>query len=179
MRNPVTRPDQCRRQGRPGPLHELYESLTDDDGAIVVDFTLSRDLNKRLDRYLVDRIPFLSRTSLQRLIAEQAVSVNGRAPKASTKLRRGDVVSVAIPPPPSSVLPADEMDLNIMFEDKDLLILNKHDDVIVHPARGNQRGTLVNGLAWHCQTDHRAASDVGREEADPASSTDSTGTRPA
>ena len=149
-------------------LHELYESLTDDDGAIIVDFTLSRDLNKRLDRYLVDRIPFLSRTSLQRLITEMAVTVNDRTPKASTRLRRGDKVSVAIPPPPSSVLPADEMDLNIMYEDHDLLILNKHDDVIVHPARGNQRGTLVNGLAWHCRNNSSGElSDVGREEARP------------
>ncbi|MDG2094892.1 MAG: RluA family pseudouridine synthase [Phycisphaerales bacterium] len=152
----------------PSRLHELYEALTDDDGAIIVDFTLSRDLNKRLDRYLVDRIPFLSRTSLQRLIAEKAVSVNGRTPKASTRLRRGDEVSVAIPPPPSSVLPADEMDLNIMYEDREILILNKHDDVIVHPARGNQRGTLVNGLAWHCRNRSSGElSDVGREEARP------------
>ncbi|MEE2906541.1 MAG: RluA family pseudouridine synthase [Planctomycetota bacterium] len=149
-------------------LHELYETLTDDDGPIAVTFTLSRDLNKRLDRYLVDRIPFLSRTSLQRLIAEDAVQVNGRTPKASTRLRRNDVVTVAIPPPPSSVLPADEMPLEILYEDRDFLILNKQDDVIVHPARGNQRGTLVNGLAWHCsQQSSGNLSDVGREEARP------------
>ena len=152
----------------PSRLHELYESLNDDDGAIVVTFTLSRDLNKRLDRYLVDRIPFLSRTSLQRLIAEEAVEVNGRTPKASTRLRVGDHIQVAIPPPPSSELPLDEMELNIIYEDGDFLILNKHDDVIVHPARGHQRGTLINGLAWHFQ--NRTSGDlstVGREEARP------------
>jgi len=148
-------------------LHELYESLTDDDGAIIVDFTLTRDLNKRLDRYLVDRIPFLSRTSLQRLIAEQAVQVNGRHPKASTRLRKNDTVTVAIPPPPSSELPADEMPLEIMYEDRDFLILNKQDDVIVHPARTHQRGTLVNGLAWYCNQKAATLSDVGREEARP------------
>ncbi|MDG2424573.1 MAG: RluA family pseudouridine synthase [Phycisphaerales bacterium] len=149
-------------------LHELYESLTDDDGAIVVTFTLSRDLNKRLDRYLVDRIPFLSRTSIQRLINENAVQVNDRTPKASTRLRRGDAVNVAIPPPPSSVMPADEMPLEILYEDHDFLILNKQDDVIVHPARSHQRGTLVNGLAWHCnQKTSGTLSDVGREEARP------------
>ncbi|MCH2152053.1 MAG: RluA family pseudouridine synthase [Phycisphaerales bacterium] len=152
----------------PARLHELYESLQDDDGAIVVHFKLTRDLNKRLDRYLVDRVPFLSRTSLQRLISENAVLVNDRTPKASTRLRLGDHVQVAIPPPPSSELPADEMDLNIIHEDRHILVLNKHDDVIVHPARGNQRGTLVNGLAWHCSNRSSGdLSDVGRDEARP------------
>ncbi len=63
-------------------LFALYEAEQgDDESPICVRFKLSRDLNKRVDRYLVDRIPFLSRTSLQRIIKEQAVTVNGRLPK--------------------------------------------------------------------------------------------------
>ena len=138
-----------------------------DDGPAHVSFTLSRDLNKRLDRYLGDRIPWLSRTSLQRLIAEQAVTVNGRPPKASTKVRQGDVVDVVLPPPPSSDLPAEEIPLDILHEDADLIILNKQDDIIVHPARGNQSGTLINGLAWHLRTTGESLSDVGAELARP------------
>ena len=73
-------------------LHELHASSDDDDAPLAVRFVLSRDREKRLDRYLVDRVPFLSRTSIQRLIREEAVTVNGRVPKASTKLRLGDEV---------------------------------------------------------------------------------------
>ena len=67
-------------------LYRLYEQREDDDAPVAVHFELARDLQKRLDRYLVDRIPFMSRTALQRLIDEYAVRVNDRPPKASTNL---------------------------------------------------------------------------------------------
>jgi len=149
-------------------LYELYEQSADDETPVSVQFTLSRDLNKRLDRYLVDRIPFLSRTSLQNLIHEQAVMVNGRSPKPSTRLRKGDVVDVVLPPPPSSELPAEPIPLDILYEDDDLIVLNKHDDIIVHPARGNQSGTMINGLAWHFQHESSGElSTIGKEMARP------------
>jgi 23S rRNA pseudouridine1911/1915/1917 synthase len=153
-------------------LFALYEQAEgrsgDDDAAITACFELKSDLDKRLDRYLVDRVPFLSRTSLQRLIKEQAVTVNGRAPKASTKLHLGDVVCVALPPPPSTEIPAEEISLDILYEDDDLIVINKADNIIVHPARGNKSGTIINALAWHFQ--HRssgALSPVGGEFARP------------
>lgn len=150
-------------------LFALYaEAADDDDRQVSVRFVLSRDLNKRLDRYLVDRIPFISRTSLQRLIRENAVTVNGRVPKASTNLRRGDVVEAVLPPPPSTTIPAEDIELAIIHEDDDLIIINKHDDIIVHPARGNLSGTLINALAWHFK--HRSGgglSTVGEEFARP------------
>ena len=92
-------------------LFALYESSGefDDDNPVSVTFELTRDLEKRLDRYLVDRVPFLSRTQLQRLIDEEAVTVNGRIPKASTKLRKGDRVVAMLPPPPSSEIPAEDI----------------------------------------------------------------------
>src|SRR6185503_18437688 len=105
-------------------LFAIYEQAEeaggDDEAPVMVRFELARDLDKRLDRYLVDRIPFLSRTSLQRLIREEAVTVNGRAPKASTKLRRGDVVVATLPPPPSTEIPAEPIPLNILFEDDEI-----------------------------------------------------------
>ncbi|MHC5024932.1 MAG: pseudouridine synthase, partial [Planctomycetota bacterium] len=150
-------------------LFELYErDEGDDETPISVTFELSRDLDKRLDRYLVDRIPFLSRTSLQRLIREDAVTVNDRRPKASTRLRRGDVVRAVLPPPPSTTLPAEEIPLEIIHEDEHLVIINKHDDIIVHPARGNRSGTIINALAWHFQhASDGALSSVGEEFARP------------
>jgi 23S rRNA pseudouridine1911/1915/1917 synthase len=149
-------------------LYELYEQSEDDEQPATVRFQLSRDLNKRLDRYLVDRIPFLSRTSLQRLIREEAVTVNGRIPKASTRLRQGDLVVAVLPPPPSKEIPAEDMPLNVLYEDDDIIVLNKHDDIIVHPARGNLSGTIINGLAYHFR--HRSGgelSSVGEELARP------------
>jgi 23S rRNA pseudouridine1911/1915/1917 synthase len=100
-------------------LFALYESRRegDDDAPVTVEFTLLKDLDKRLDRYLVDRIPFLSRTALQRLIREEAVTVNGRVPKPSTRLSAGDRIVATLPPPPSSEIPPDEIPLDVLFED--------------------------------------------------------------
>jgi len=149
-------------------LLAAYENRTgEDDAPVTVEFKLQRDLNKRLDRYLVDRISFLSRTSLQRLIREQAVHVNGRVPKPSTKLRAGDHIIAVLPPPPSKDIPAEPMPLHILFEDDHLIVLNKPDDIIVHPARGNLSGTLINGLAWHLQQQSQELSSVGEEFARP------------
>ena len=150
-------------------LYEKAEEIAGDDEApIAVRFELQRDLNKRLDKYLVDRIPFLSRTSLQELIHEQSVTVNGRVPKPSTKLRKGDVVVATLPPPPSTEIPAEDIPLEVLYEDDHLIVINKPDDIIVHPARGNKSGTIINALAWHFQ--HRssgALSSVGKEFARP------------
>ncbi len=130
-------------------LYQLYEVAGDDDAPVSVQFKLNKDLQKRLDRYLVDRIPFLSRTSLQALIKEEAVTVNGRIPKASTRLRKGDVITAVLPPPPSKEIPAEPIPLQVIYEDDDLIVINKHDDIIVHPARGNLSGTILNGLVYH------------------------------
>ncbi|MDG2201456.1 MAG: RluA family pseudouridine synthase [Phycisphaerales bacterium] len=152
----------------PAQLQALYESNTDEDQPVVASFTLTRDLAKRLDRYLVDRIPWLSRTALQGLIQEEAVTVNGRVPKSSTRLRIGDVVRVMLPPPPSTDLPREKIPLEILHEDHELVVINKHDDIIVHPARGNQSGTIINGLAWHFENNSSGElSPVGSENARP------------
>ncbi|MDA1007382.1 MAG: RluA family pseudouridine synthase [Planctomycetota bacterium] len=151
-------------------LYSLYESSEefDDDRPVTVTFELMRDLQKRLDRYLVDRVPFLSRTALQRLIDEESVTVNGRIPKCSTKLRKGDVVVATLPPPPSSEIPAEEIPLDILFEDGDMIVVNKQAGLIVHPARSHKSGTLINALAWHFR--HASTgqlSSVGKEIARP------------
>ncbi len=149
-------------------LYRLHEAREDDDAPVRVRFELTRDLQKRLDRYLVDRIPFMSRTALQRLIEERAVTVGGRHPKASTKLRLGDVVDVVLPPPPSNEIPPEEIPLKVVFEDDDLIVLNKQPDIIVHPARAMKSGTIVNALSWRFQHQTSGAlSSVGEEFARP------------
>jgi 23S rRNA pseudouridine1911/1915/1917 synthase len=110
----------------------------------------------------------LSRTALQKLVQDEAVTVNGRRPKASTRLNPGDRVDLLLPPPPSKELPAQQMALDILYEDDHLLVLNKQPDIIVHPARGNQSGTLINGLAWHfLHASSGGLSDVGKAQARP------------
>lgn len=149
-------------------LFRAYEEQGDDDLPVEVTFELQRNHNKRLDSYLAGRIPFLSRTSLQRLIAEQVVWVNDRNPKASTRLKSGDRVRVILPPPPSTDIPAEEIPLDILYEDHDLIVINKSDDIIVHPARGNRSGTIINALAWHFQhVSDGKLSTVGEEYARP------------
>ncbi len=151
-------------------LFALYErqSAGDDETAPRVEFTLLKDLEKRLDRYLVDRVPFLSRTQIQRLIEESAVTVNGRVPKSSTKLRIGDHIVATLPPPPSGAIAPEEIPLDVLFEDDSIIVVNKPAGLIVHPARSHKTGTLINALAWRFKNlTGGALSSVGEEFARP------------
>lgn len=147
-----------------------FEAEGDEPPPLRVVFTLARDLDKRLDRYLVDRVTFMSRAKLQALIEEGAVLVNGRPGKNATRLRINDVVEVFIPPPPSEHVPPQDIPLEVMFEDEHLIVINKTPDIIVHPARSHLAGTMINALAFHFR--HRSASggrlsDVGKQFARP------------
>lgn len=150
--------DASAETDAPGDVADVEQHDSDgawaegDDASLrTVSFTLQRDLNKRLDRYLVDRITFMSRSALQRLIESGGVTVNSRAAKASTKLRKGDTVEVVVPPPPSTEIQPDPMPIEVLYEDEYLLALNKQPDLIVHPARSHNRGTLLNGLVHYFQ----------------------------
>ncbi len=146
------------------------QSSLDDDAPNRVVFSLRRDLNKRLDKYLTDRITFMSRTQLQRLIDEGGVFVNQRPPKASTKLRINDIVEVFVPPPPSSEIQPEEIPLDVLYEDEHLIVLNKRPDIIVHPARSHNSGTMLNALAYHFRHTSKSGgslSEVGAELARP------------
>lgn len=135
-----------------------------------VTFKLKRDLDKRLDKYLVDRITFMSRAKLQALIDDGGVKVNGRLGKASTKLRQNDLVEVMIPPPPAPDAVPEDIPLDVMFEDEHLIVINKSPDIIVHPARSHNRGTMINALAFHFRERSSlggSLSGVGKEFARP------------
>jgi 23S rRNA pseudouridine1911/1915/1917 synthase len=107
---------------------------------------LSKNLTRRIDQYLVDRVGHLSRNEVQRLIKEGLVKVNGKPTKASYHPRINDEVEMFAPPAPVSVLVPEPIPLDIVYEDEHFLALNKQKDLIVHPARGVWTGTLVNGL---------------------------------
>lgn len=131
-------------------LFAIYEenAAKDDESPVTVEFELLKDLDKRLDRYMVDRVPFLSRTQIQRLIEEEAITVNGRVPKSSTKLRKGDKIVATLPPPPSGAIAPEDIPLDVIYEDDAIIVVNKPAGLIVHPARSHKSGTLVNALAW-------------------------------
>jgi 23S rRNA pseudouridine1911/1915/1917 synthase len=107
---------------------------------------VAKNLTRRIDQYLVDRVGYLSRNSVQRLIDEGLVKVNGHTTKASYHPREGDEVEMVAPPEPVSELVPEPIPLDIIYEDEHFLALNKQANLIVHPARGQWTGTLVNGL---------------------------------
>ena len=114
-------------------------------------FRLSKNLTRRVDQYLVDRVGYLSRNNVQRLIDEGLVKVNGKQTKASYRPKQGDEIEMVAPPEPVNELIPEPIPLEIIYEDEHLLALNKQADLIVHPARGKWSGTLVNGLVHYGQ----------------------------
>lgn len=104
---------------------------------------------RRVDKYLHDRFANFSRAMLQKQIAAGSVKVNGQVVKASYKLTPGETVEISLPELPSKEIMPEEMPLDIIHEDDDLIIINKQADLVVHPARGNTHGTLVNALAHY------------------------------
>ena len=108
------------------------------------------DEGDRLDSYLMHHLSDISRTRLQALIQGGAVLCNGKIPKNSCRLRSGDKIEIRIPAPEQPDIPPVEMALDILYEDGDLLIVNKPQGLTVHPSPGHTRDTLVNGIMEHC-----------------------------
>ncbi len=105
----------------------------------------------RLDRWLVSQRPEQSRAHIQKFIEAGLVRVNEITARAKTPLRLNDEVKLWVPPPEElPYLKPEEMDLDVLYEDKDLIVINKSAGIAVHPAPGNKEGTLVNGLLHHC-----------------------------
>ncbi len=110
------------------------------------------EAGNRLDRFLAAAVEHLSRSRIQALIRDGHVLVNQRSAKPSEALRSQDVVSWEEPAPVSLELAPEAMALSILFEDERLLVLNKPAGLVIHPAPGNEAGTLVNALLAHCPT---------------------------
>ena len=106
--------------------------------------------SERLDRWLAGQLTDQSRSAIQRWIADGLVLVGGQTAKASQKVEPGQSVTLHIPPAVESALRAEEIPLAIVYEDDDLLVVNKPAGLVAHPAAGNRDGTLVNALLHHC-----------------------------
>ncbi len=103
----------------------------------------------RLDQFLARRLGW-SRARLQKLLKAGRVTVRGQARPASYRVRAGDAVQVSVPPPAPSNLAAEPLPLDLIYEDRDLLVVNKPPGLVVHPAPGHRGGTLMNALLYHC-----------------------------
>ena len=103
----------------------------------------------RLDKYVCHKLAELSRTRVQKLIAEGYITVNDQLAKPGLKLNIGDRLRVIIPPTPPSQLVPEAMTLNILYEDDDLLVIDKPAGLTVHPAPGHPSHTLVNAILSH------------------------------
>ena len=104
---------------------------------------------RRVDKYLHGQFNNYSRVMIQEVIKAGAVKVNGKVVKSSFKLSPGDKVELTLPELPTKDILPEDIPLNIIFEDNDIIVLNKQSDMIVHPARGNTHGTLVNALTFY------------------------------
>ena len=106
---------------------------------------------KRLDRYVTEQNTEITRTAVQRLIDEKNILVNGKEQKASYKVNENDVVEVEIPEPKKIEIKAEDIPIEVIYEDSDIIVVNKPKGMVVHPGNGNVDGTLVNAIMAKCE----------------------------
>lgn len=104
----------------------------------------------RVDRYIAQEAPDLSRSLVQKLLEVGCVTVGGQVPKASYKVQAGDEIIVRVPPAEPTAVLAEAIPLTIIYEDADIVVVDKPAGMVVHPAHGHHSGTLVNALLAHC-----------------------------
>ena len=125
-------------------------------------FEIQESQQMRLDKYLAEQFPEQTRSYLQKLIKDGEVLVNGKCVKTGFQLSKGDEVSVNIPEPKELDVEPQEMDLDIVYEDEDVILINKPKGMVVHPAPGHTTDTLVNGLLYHCKDNLSGINGVAR-----------------
>lgn len=105
----------------------------------------------RLDSFLAENLPELSRSGAQKLMESGDILVNGKAVKKNYKTRMGDEIEVSLPEPQVVDIQPEDIPLDIRYEDEDVIVINKPKGLVVHPAPGHWSGTLVNALMYHCK----------------------------
>lgn len=114
-------------------------------------FTIETDdVNKRVDVFLNEEMEDVSRSALQKNIEKGNITVNGEKISKNYKLHLGDIVEAELPPPENIDIVPEDIPLDIMYDDDDLIVINKSQNMVVHPAPGHYTGTLVNALMFHC-----------------------------
>lgn len=111
------------------------------------------DAGVRIDRYLSDQCQDISRSYLQKLLKEESVLVEEKTVKSNYKVNTGDRISLTLPEIREPEIVPEDIPLDIIYEDKDIILINKPKGMVVHPAAGHYSGTLVNGLMSHCRSE--------------------------
>lgn len=111
------------------------------------------DSKTRIDKYIAENIDDLTRSYIQKLIEDGLILVNGKRVKSNYKISEGEQITATIPPPVDLNIEPEDIPLDIIYEDKDIILINKGKGMVVHPAAGHYSGTLVNGLLYHCKDD--------------------------
>jgi 23S rRNA pseudouridine1911/1915/1917 synthase len=139
----------------PGDTPDDIDDAGNDDTAIAAEhrFTVEPDrAGERIDALIASVIPALSRAAVQRLIDDGRVELNGAAvAKPGQRARAGDALAIAIPAPEPIEIEPEDIPLAVLFEDAELIVIDKPAGLVVHPAAGHARGTLVNALLFHCR----------------------------
>lgn len=132
------------------PLPSTTVDTVEDEVLDVLELRPERaDNNMRLDRFVAQSVPDLSRSYVQQLIEDGNVLVDGFVRRPSFKMTTGEVVTVAVPPPAEFDLEPEEIPLDVVYEDADVLVIDKPAGMVVHPAPGHPRGTVVNAVLAH------------------------------
>lgn len=109
------------------------------------------EAGKRIDVYISQYRDDLSRSQVQKLITDGKVNVNGKNIKSNYRLREKDIIDIEIPDPEPLDIEAEDISLNILYEDSDVIVIDKPQGMVVHPAPGHYSGTVVNALMYHCK----------------------------
>ncbi len=110
-----------------------------------------QNINQRLDMYIASLDLDLSRSMVQKMIENRQVLVNDKVPKTSYKTKLNDIIKISIEEPKETTLKAQDIPLDIIYEDDDIIVVNKAKGMVVHPGNGNPDGTLVNAVLEHCK----------------------------
>lgn len=134
------------------PINEIkgHDVLSEEPNELLEWVADATDAGVRLDALLAARSE-LTRSAVQRLIEAGHATVNGKVTAKNAKLKAGDRIALVVPPPEPCDIRPENIELDIVYEDDDLLVVNKPKGMVVHPAPGNYTGTLVNALMYHCK----------------------------
>ena len=132
----------------PVDAFETDIDIIEDEGAVRIIRETAADKGERLDVFCA-RISGETRSYVQRLIEEGCVTLNGGSCRANTRLKMGDTVEIRIDPPMEAAAAAEDIPISIVYEDTDIAVIDKPKGMVVHPAPGNESGTLVNAIMYH------------------------------
>lgn len=142
-----------QQDSHPGDLadgdDDILSESEESEGQTVTMRIRRRMVNRRLDKYLNGRIAELSRTTIQRLIKQGDITVNGKTVKSSYEPDEGDIVDIRMPPPTATEIVPENILLDIVYEDEHMMAINKHAGIICHPSKSTQGGTIANAVAYY------------------------------